>query len=240
MTTLVQCIASLVFLSLFELAGLLRTLIPTSCAFWIVHSYSYFAEACFIHGVGAAFNVSLFWIEVSSGGMKIVKNIKQLKFILIFVILSLYSWLVILLTFNVGRLVKLIDIMYVVALGTSFALGGIWVSQTLLKGLRKPRFLHEVCRIQQQNAEIKRIVTNSCWIAIFCMVFIVSLGASLFASFQRIGWLGVVGATGAKLSILFIQITIHGHLEGCYLFPWTFSWLVSVIRRSNHAQVYVT
>jgi len=177
---------------------------------------AYFQQATIVNTVGAAFNISLLWIEVSlNGRMSILKNVQQTRIVLISVITLLYVWLLCFLVFGASKMTQVVDVFSIVSLGISFFLGSNRIAKLLVLGMEADAELpEEIQRQHEQAAEITRILKNARAICVLCALLIISILLNLCSSVHKTAWLGFSGFTGAKLAILCIQISVLWHLDG--------------------------
>jgi len=175
-TTALQNMIALLNLFAAELLTLIRIFNPASNRFWRVNLGNCFTQAAFVNTIGAAFNISLLWIEVSMNGkMSIVMNIRQTRLFLISLIALLYVWLLFFLIFGASRMTQVVDLFALVLLSISFVVGSQRITKLLLLGKEmNAEITEEIRREQQQQAEIARILRNAR--VVFC--------SALFSSFQ--------------------------------------------------------
>jgi len=241
-TTLVQNVLALTALAGVQASELYVLSHPKSQSFWIHELIIYFSQASFVHAVGAAFNVSLYWVEVSlNNGIK-MNNIERSKLFFAAVIASLYILLIlVLISETMARLVEAIDSMYVVVLCISFFVGANWITRKLHEGLEGLRHPQDSSEIEQQREEISRILSNSCWIAMFCVCNMLFAGMNVYSSLSKTTWLAFLSWSGVKLSILLIATTIHSHMAGDNVLPWNFKCCISIVEGiRNRRRVFVT
>jgi len=237
-TTVVQ--NSFAFITLFsgELMTLTRIFQPTSHEFWRVSLNNSFVQASFVSTIGAAFNISLLWIEVANnGGICLMNNIRKTRLFLISVIALLYIWLLFFVIFSASRMTQIVDIFSMVLLGISFFLGSKHITKLLLSGIEEnAETTEEVHREQAQRAEIIRILKNARAICFFCLIFIVAMAVHLYSSIRRTVWLGFLGYQGAKLALLCIQVAVLSHLNGVSVCLCSIKWVCFKNRRTMFLQ----
>jgi len=210
-TTLVQNTLGLVAGFLYTSLTMYRVIFPRSNMFWILAVSSFSIEATLIHGIGAAFNISLLWIEISAiSGTQKIANVTRTKVFLLVIIVTLYVWLLPSILFGLGRLLQLVDVVYIAVLAASFALGAHQIQQLL----RTPS------SDQHQRSDIRRIVSTAQAVSVFSLLFSIFLGTHVYSSAIKSGVLGFFSLWGAQLTFLSLQLVVNLYLKGHDFFTW--------------------
>jgi len=176
-----------------------------------------------IHGIGAALNISLLWIEIASfQRLKIIKNVKKTKHILVLFIVSGYTSLYVGFFLRNKSLAFTILISFLVFVTITFGIGSIKIATLLSVVFKKSLVNHNgkgnvdrIKRLKSQQVEVQRILFTAAQISIFASLSI-AFGVFYLVSSKY----SFLSFNAFELCFLFIQLSVLSYLKGNLFLFW--------------------
>jgi len=217
-TTLLQIILSFLAASTGNALKVYRIFVPSSRNSVLMNAFHYFQFATLIHGIGAALNISLLWIEIAAfKEMRILKNITRMKYVLLTTIASLYlAWISFGLILNNYRIVQIVADCFIIFLVLSFGMGAWQLSRLLQQTL--PHSITDARRKQANDAEKQIIFSNSKGVIALGTLYLVFPLFYLQTYKLRSSYLSFFSFMACLFSFEGINYIVLWHLKGEALF----------------------